>query len=107
MSAVVKLANVHKSFGPLKVLDGVSFEVGRGEVVALIGQSGSGKSTALRCINALETIEEGAIEVCGHAIHSLPSTSGPCASPSASSSRATTSSRISPRSRTSCWRRPA
>ncbi|KMO35902.1 phosphate ABC transporter ATP-binding protein [Methylobacterium tarhaniae] len=70
MSAVVKLANVHKSFGPLKVLDGVSFEVGRGEVVALIGQSGSGKSTALRCINALETIEEGAIEVCGHAIHS-------------------------------------
>ncbi|KTS15147.1 phosphate ABC transporter ATP-binding protein [Methylobacterium indicum] len=69
MSAVVKLANVHKSFGPLKVLDGVSFEVGRGEVVALIGQSGSGKSTALRCINALETIEEGAIEVCGHAIH--------------------------------------
>ncbi|RVU16880.1 amino acid ABC transporter ATP-binding protein [Methylobacterium oryzihabitans] len=69
MSAVVKLANVHKSFGPVKVLDGVSFEVGRGEVVAMIGQSGSGKSTALRCINALETIEEGAIEVCGHRIH--------------------------------------
>ncbi|MFE1599233.1 amino acid ABC transporter ATP-binding protein [Methylobacterium sp. ID0610] len=70
MSAVVKLANVHKSFGPQKVLDGISFEVGRGEVVAMIGQSGSGKSTALRCINALETIEQGAIEVCGHAIHS-------------------------------------
>ncbi|MBC9206632.1 amino acid ABC transporter ATP-binding protein [Roseomonas aerophila] len=70
MSAVVKLSNVHKSFGALKVLDGVSFEVNRGEVVAVIGQSGSGKSTALRCINALETIEQGSIEVCGHAIHS-------------------------------------
>ncbi|MFC3124435.1 amino acid ABC transporter ATP-binding protein [Pseudoroseomonas globiformis] len=70
MSAVVKLDNVHKSFGTLKVLDGVSFEVARGEVVAVIGQSGSGKSTALRCINALETIEKGSIEVCGHAIHS-------------------------------------
>ena len=70
MSAVVKLANVHKSFGTVQVLNGVSFEVGRGEVVAIIGQSGSGKSTALRCINALETIEAGSIEVCGHEIHS-------------------------------------
>lgn len=70
MSAVVKLSNVHKSFGPLKVLDGVSFEVARGEVVAVIGQSGSGKSTALRCINALETIEQGSIEVCGHQVGS-------------------------------------
>ncbi|ONG51770.1 phosphate ABC transporter ATP-binding protein [Pseudoroseomonas deserti] len=69
MSVVVKLSNVHKSFGPLKVLDGVSFEVARGEVVAVIGQSGSGKSTALRCINALETIQQGSIEVCGHAVH--------------------------------------
>jgi polar amino acid transport system ATP-binding protein len=68
MSAVVKLSNVHKSFGPLKVLDGVSFEVARGEVVAVIGQSGSGKSTALRCINALETIEQGSINVCGHEV---------------------------------------
>ena len=70
MSAVVKLDNVHKSFGPLKVLDGVSFAVDRGEVVAVIGQSGSGKSTALRCINALESIEQGSIQVCGHEIHS-------------------------------------
>ena len=70
MSAVVRLDNVHKSFGSLKVLDGVSFEVNRGEVVAVIGQSGSGKSTALRCINALEKIQQGSIEVCGHEIHS-------------------------------------
>ncbi|TBW40676.1 amino acid ABC transporter ATP-binding protein [Siculibacillus lacustris] len=69
MSAVVSLTNVHKRFGAVKVLNGVSFEVGRGEVAAVIGQSGSGKSTALRCINALERIEEGTIEVCGHAVH--------------------------------------
>ena len=69
MSAVVSLSNVHKQFGSLKVLDGVSFEVGRGEVAAIIGQSGSGKSTVLRCINALETIQQGTIDVCGHALH--------------------------------------
>jgi polar amino acid transport system ATP-binding protein len=66
MSAVVKLTNVVKRFGALEVLKGVSFEINAGEVVALIGQSGSGKSTALRCINRLETIQDGTIEVCGH-----------------------------------------
>ena len=69
MSAVVSLSNVHKSFSAIRVLNGVSFEVGRGEVAAVIGQSGSGKTTALRCINALETINQGTIEVCGHAVH--------------------------------------
>jgi polar amino acid transport system ATP-binding protein len=70
MSAVVSLANVHKSFGAIEVLKGISFEVGPGEVCAIIGASGSGKSTALRCINALETINSGEITVCGHKIHS-------------------------------------
>lgn len=65
MPAVVKLNNVVKRFGSLEVLKGVSFEIDPGQVVALIGQSGSGKSTALRCINRLETIQEGSIEVCG------------------------------------------
>jgi polar amino acid transport system ATP-binding protein len=68
MSAVVKLENVVKRFGALDVLKGVSFEINSGEVVALIGQSGSGKSTALRCINRLETIQGGSIEVCGHRV---------------------------------------
>lgn len=66
MPAAVKLTNVVKRFGALEVLKGVTFEINTGEVVALIGQSGSGKSTALRCINRLETIQGGAIEVCGH-----------------------------------------
>ena len=69
VTTLVRLSDVHKSFGTLKVLDGVSFEVARGEVAAIIGQSGSGKSTALRCIDALEKFEQGTIHVCGHAVH--------------------------------------
>lgn len=70
MSAAVKLHEVIKRFGSVDVLKGVSFDVAPGEVVALIGQSGSGKSTALRCINRLESIQGGSIEVCGHRIES-------------------------------------
>jgi polar amino acid transport system ATP-binding protein len=68
-SSVVGLSNVHKSFGALKVLNGVSFEVNRGEVLVLIGRSGSGKSTALRCIDRFETIDSGEIVVCGHRVN--------------------------------------
>lgn len=67
-SPVVALRNVHKSFGSLKVLNGVDFEVNRGEVLAIIGRSGSGKSTALRCIDRFETIDSGEIVVCGHRV---------------------------------------
>jgi polar amino acid transport system ATP-binding protein len=66
MSAIVELSDVRKSFGPVAVLKGVSFAVEKGQVVAIIGRSGSGKSTALRCINRLETIDGGRIVVCGH-----------------------------------------
>lgn len=66
--SVVVLKDVKKSFGTLKVLHGVSFAVAKGEVMALIGASGSGKSTALRCIDRLETIDSGHIEVCGHKV---------------------------------------
>ncbi|MDR6586222.1 amino acid ABC transporter ATP-binding protein [Herbaspirillum sp. BH-1] len=69
MSTVVELQSVHKRFGNNHVLRGVSFAVRRGEVVAIIGKSGSGKSTALRCINRLEQIDEGQISVCSHAVH--------------------------------------
>ncbi|WP_233234864.1 amino acid ABC transporter ATP-binding protein [Bordetella sp. LUAb4] len=65
MSAIVKLDEVYKSFGSNQVLQGVSFEVAKGEMIAIIGASGSGKSTALRCIDRLETIDDGSIEVCG------------------------------------------
>jgi polar amino acid transport system ATP-binding protein len=66
--AVVRIRDVIKEFGPLRVLDGVGFEVARGQTVAIVGRSGSGKSTLLRCIAGLETIQGGDIEVCGHAV---------------------------------------
>ena len=71
-NAIVSFRDVHKSFGALEVLKGVSFEVGKGEVVCIIGRSGSGKSTALRCINGLERINSGSIDVCGHRVGSDP-----------------------------------
>ncbi|MBB1604308.1 MULTISPECIES: amino acid ABC transporter ATP-binding protein [Variovorax] len=69
MQPVVELEQVHKRFGQNHVLRGVSFSVNRGEVVAIIGKSGSGKSTALRCIDRLETIDSGTIQVCNHQVH--------------------------------------
>lgn len=66
--SIVELSNVKKSFGSLQVLHGVSFSVEKGQVMALIGASGSGKSTALRCIDRLEVIDGGRIEVCGHKV---------------------------------------
>ncbi|TIL32001.1 amino acid ABC transporter ATP-binding protein [Mesorhizobium sp.] len=64
----VLIDNVHKSFGAVEVLKGVSLSVNRGDVFALIGRSGSGKSTLLCCINGLEKINSGRIEVAGHAV---------------------------------------
>ena len=66
--AVVRIRDVVKEFGPLRVLDGVGFEVKRGQTVAVIGRSGSGKSTLLRCVAGLETVQGGEIEVCGNAV---------------------------------------
>lgn len=66
--ALVKIRNVHKSFGDLDVLKGIDMDVGVGETVVILGPSGSGKSTLLRCINHLEDIERGSIEVGGEQI---------------------------------------
>ena len=63
---VLRVNEVHKRFGDLEVLRGVSLELRTNEVVCLIGSSGSGKSTLLRCCNLLETIDAGTIELFGH-----------------------------------------
>ena len=81
---LVEVKGLHKSFGKLHVLKGVDFVVHRGEVVVLLGPSGSGESTLLRCINSLEEAQKGTIRVgdvtmnCGqwdrayrHAVHGV------------------------------------
>jgi len=60
---IVSLKSVNKRYGALEVLQDVSFDVERGSVVVVIGRSGSGKSTMLRCINGLETTQGGEIKV--------------------------------------------
>jgi polar amino acid transport system ATP-binding protein len=65
---VVEAVGVHKWFGKLHVLRGISLTVKRGEAVVVLGPSGSGKSTFLRCVNHLEKIQEGRILVNGHLI---------------------------------------
>ncbi len=65
---LIEATGVEKWFGPVKVLDRVDFSVKRGEVVVLIGPSGSGKTTLLRCINHLETVQNGRIAVNGSLI---------------------------------------
>src|SRR5207253_8075674 len=66
--AVVQAENVHKQFGRLHVLKGVTLKVHKGETVCLIGPSGSGKTTFIRCINHLERIDSGLLEVNGRLI---------------------------------------
>ncbi len=65
---IISLKNVHKSFGELEVLKGVSLDVMKGEVICIIGPSGSGKSTLIRCINALNDIQDGSITVEGQEV---------------------------------------
>ena len=69
MDEIVRFDKVTKSYGAVQILKGVSFSVKRGQVVALIGRSGSGKTTALRCINGLEVIQGGELHVCGRQMH--------------------------------------
>lgn len=61
----IKVTNMHKSYGNLHVLKGFDLEVEEGEVVAIIGPSGGGKSTILRCLNKLEDIQNGSVEIEG------------------------------------------
>ena len=58
---MIKLKNLHKSFGDLHVLKGIDLQIDKGEIVAIVGPSGSGKSTVLRCMNLLEEPTKGEI----------------------------------------------
>ena len=62
---MIQVSGLHKSFGELKVLQGIDQVVQKGEKLVIIGPSGSGKSTFLRCLNLLETPSEGKIYIEG------------------------------------------
>lgn len=65
---IVSIEGLRKSFGNVEVLRGVDLKVGKGEAVVIVGSSGSGKSTCLRCINRLEEPTAGTIRVGGHEV---------------------------------------
>ena len=65
---MIEANGIHKSFQNLEILKGINLTVKKGEVVALIGPSGAGKSTFLRCLNRLESIDQGSITIAGEAL---------------------------------------
>lgn len=67
-SPAVSISNLRKSFGPLEVLKGVSLDAKEGDVISILGASGSGKSTMLRCINMLEVPDSGEVRIGGEMI---------------------------------------
>jgi polar amino acid transport system ATP-binding protein len=62
---IIKVESINKSFNGKPVIKDISFEIGQGEIVSILGSSGAGKTTILRCINGLERCDSGRIEVCG------------------------------------------
>jgi ABC-type histidine transport system ATPase subunit len=75
-TAALVVEDLHKKFGQLEVLKGISLSANDGDVIAMIGSSGSGKSTFLRCINLLETPDSGRVYVAGELIKMRSSKSG-------------------------------
>ncbi|MDA3049383.1 methionine ABC transporter ATP-binding protein [Campylobacter sp. JMF_02 ED1] len=68
---MIKIENLHKSFGKSEIIKGVSAEIKKGEIFAIVGQSGAGKSTLLRCINGLENYQSGSLKVAGKEVADL------------------------------------
>lgn len=73
---MLDVADLHKRFGDLEVLKGVSLTARQGDVISMIGASGSGKSTFLRCINLLEIPDAGEVRVDGELIRMVPARGG-------------------------------
>ncbi|MFN8415240.1 MAG: ABC transporter ATP-binding protein [Cytophagaceae bacterium] len=71
MSVILKASQLHKSFGNLAVLNDVSLEVHKGEVITLVGASGAGKSTLLHILGTLDVPDKGTVEIAGQTIQSL------------------------------------
>ena len=63
---IISVRDLHRSFGDLRAVDGVSFEVFRGQVVGFIGANGAGKTTTMRIMATIDTPDAGAVEICGY-----------------------------------------
>ncbi|WP_244834898.1 methionine ABC transporter ATP-binding protein [Clostridium sp. BJN0001] len=68
---MIEIRNIVKKFGTTEVLKDISLSINEGEIYGIIGHSGAGKSTVLRCINGLETYDEGSVKVMGKEVSSL------------------------------------
>ena len=68
---MIKVSNIHKRFGDLEVLKGVSLEVGKGEIVSIVGASGAGKTTLLQIIGTLLPADGGEVEIAGTKLFGL------------------------------------
>ena len=68
---MIKVSNIHKRFGTLEVLKGISLEVKKGELISIVGASGAGKTTLLQIIGTLSRADEGQIEIDGHDVTKL------------------------------------
>lgn len=80
---ILEVKNLRKKFGDTEVLKGIDFSLKKGEVLSIIGSSGGGKTTLLRCLNFLETANEGEIIVGGETVFSADGNTKPTISPEA------------------------
>lgn len=74
---VLSINDLHKNYGAHEVLKGISLTAQKGDVISVLGSSGSGKSTMLRCVNMLETPTAGDISICGETIAMRKTSAGP------------------------------
>lgn len=72
MGTMVDIQNLRKTFGPIVAVDGVSFTVGKGEVLGFLGPNGAGKSTTMKMITGFLTPTSGTVRICGHNIEDQP-----------------------------------
>jgi lipoprotein-releasing system ATP-binding protein len=68
---LVTVSNVHKTFGSVQVLKGVSVQIQKSEIVSVVGASGAGKTTLLQILGTLEVPDKGSVEIAGQMVHSL------------------------------------